>query len=113
MAFQSGDGWKYRGRGILQLTGRANYSAFNDFYQKNYDRSVDLLSHPELLNDNKSIGVISGLWYFKNRVLSRIDIDDQTSVESVMKKINGGKNGIDERIRLYDKAQVDIQCHKD
>ncbi len=108
---ESGDGWKYRGRGILQLTGRANYTAFNAFYQQHYERTVDILAHPELLNDNKEIGVISGLWYFKNRVLSNLDINDKTSVKAVTKKINGYTNGINERRRLYNKAKTNIKCH--
>lgn len=108
---QPGDGYKYRGRGILQLTGRANYTAFNAFYQKSYDSGVDVLAHPELLNDNKAIGVISGLWYFKNKVLSNLDIDDKTSVKAITEKINGGINGINERKALHNKAKTNIKCH--
>ena len=107
---KTGDGYKYRGRGILQLTGRANYTDFNDFYQKNYDSSVDVLSQPELLNDDKTIGVISGLWYFKARILNHT-ITAKTSVDDVTYWVNGGTNGIDERRALYKKAQRDIRCH--
>lgn|GEM_PF-6501393 len=113
---QPGDGYKYRGRGILQLTGRANYRSFNTFYkgyQEKQDslRKVDVLVHPEWLNNDKAIGVISGLWYFKNRVLSKINIDGHTSVEAVTKKINGSTNGLTERKRLYKESQTNIQCH--
>lgn len=57
---------------------------------------MDILAHPELLNDNKAIGVISGVWYFKNRVLNNLDVNDKTSVKAVTEKINGGINGIDD-----------------
>ncbi|QTY25936.1 hypothetical protein [Flavobacterium sp. CS20] len=59
----TGDGYKFRGRGIFQLIGRNNYTDFNAFYQDNYDNTVNLVNNPSLLTTDIDIAVISALWY--------------------------------------------------
>jgi len=49
--------------------------------------------------------------YWKNKVLSNLDINDKTSVKAVTEEINGGINGINERKRLYKQAKTNIKCH--
>jgi len=88
----SGDGWKFRGRGALQLTGKANYKSFADFVKD----SLVLVS-PEVVAHEYFFD--SALFYFRNRKLwaiaSKIDLD---SIKELTKKINGGYNGVDDRI---------------
>jgi len=67
-----GDGYKYRGRGVIQLTGKANYDEFNKFYKKNYNSNIDLLINPELVSTNAEIATISALWFFQNKVLNSV-----------------------------------------
>lgn len=105
-----GDGYKYRGRGVFQLTGRTNYTNFNTFYQANYDSSVNLLNNPDLVASNKEIAVISALWFYKNKVLDKITVDNNTSVKAVTEKINGGKNGLNDRKELHTKTEINIDC---
>ncbi|WP_347175206.1 glycoside hydrolase family 19 protein [Polaribacter uvawellassae] len=106
----TGDGYKFRGRGIFQLTGRANYQNFNTFYQNKYDANTNLINTPELLSTNNVIAVISALWFFKNKV--NIDIDENTTVEEVTDKINGGDNGVNDRKQKFNKAKTNINCIK-
>ena len=108
----SGDGYKYRGRGIIQLTGRTNYNSFNTFYQTNYDSSVNLLNNPDLVASNKEIAVISALWFFKNKVIDNITngINEDTGVDKVTKLVNGGNKGIDHREELHTYATEHIDC---
>ena len=84
--FESGDGWKYRGRGLIQLSGHDNYSKFFKSIDKQID--VDYLTTAE--------GAIeSSCWYWDDRDINHYaDIDD---VVSVTKKINGGVLGLDDR----------------
>ena len=87
--FESGDGWKFRGRGLIQLTGQENYREFFKSIDKPID--VDYLTTPE--------GAIeSSCWYWYSR-----DINphaDENDIVSVTKKVNGGTLGLDER-KLY------------
>lgn len=105
-----GDGYKYRGRGIFQLTGKDNYSKFNNFYRQNYNSNFDLVKNPELVSSNTEIAVISALWYFKNRVLKNVNIDVKTTVETVTEEVNGGQNGIKDRKFQFSKALEFIKC---
>lgn len=105
-----GDGYKYRGRGIFQLTGKNNYTAFNNFYRNNYDSSVDIINNPDLLTSNKEMMVISALWFYKNNVLNRIKVNENTSVKSVSVKVNGGTNGLNDRIQIFNIAINIIKC---
>ena len=112
----SGDGYKFRGRGIIQLTGRTNYTKFNTYYQTNYGNIVNVLNDPDLLanTSNPKIGVISGLWFFKTEVIDRIQggINATTTVKKVTKKVNGGDEGIDNRKILFQSTSQYINCYK-
>ena len=86
---ESGDGWMFRGRGLIQLTGRGNYSEFFKYINKPLD--LDYLTTPEG-------AVESSCWYWDDRDINHYaDIDD---IVSVTKKINGGVLGLDSR-KLY------------
>lgn len=89
---QSGDGWAYRGRGIIQLTGKANYQAFSQ------DWGVDVVSQPDLVATDPVLAVASGCWYWQKRnINAAAEADDLTKVTQL---INGGTNGLDDRAHL-------------
>ena len=87
---QKGDGKKYRGRGFMQLTGRANYQAYQD---SPYCRG-DIMRQPELLE--QPLGAVkSGMWYWMTRKLNQAA--DKDEVMLVTRLINGGTNGLASR----------------
>ena len=95
----SGDGYRYRGRGLIQLTGRSNYQA----YQKSGYCNGDLMGHPEWLGQSPG-HTKSALWYWWKRGLNTLaDSDD---VVAVTRRINGGLNGLDERKKLLVKVKT-------
>ncbi len=67
----SGDGWRYRGRGMIQLTGRANYTRFQNRYSATWSDSADFLAHPDLLLKPK-YALRSALVFWINNELYRI-----------------------------------------
>lgn len=85
----SGDGFKYRGRGYIQLTGRDNYQRCGKYL------NLDLIKHPELLCQPQN-AIMSAIWFFKQAGI--INNDD---IVYVTKKINGGTNGIEKRTELF------------
>lgn len=93
-----GDGVRFKGRGYLQITGRANYQA----YAKSKWCNGDLMSHPEWLA--KSPGnVKASLWFWwKNNLNALADRDD---CKAVTRKINGGLNGLKFRVDWTNKAK--------
>jgi putative chitinase len=91
----AGDGVRYKGRGIFQLTGKANYKVFGSRL------GVDLVSNPELACDPK-YAVLTACEYWNSRKLSTYaDVDD---IRSITKRINGGYNGLDDRILRTENA---------
>ncbi len=91
-----GDGIRYRGRGFIQVTGRANYlECSRDLFGD--DR---LLAEPELLEQSPAT---SAGWYWHSRNINRFaDVDD---VRAVTRAINGGLTGLADRMRLLDLAK--------
>ena len=88
----SGDGWKYRGRGALQLTGKANYQAFADYIGR-----PDVMDNPDLVAGELCFE--SALWFFdKNKLWGICDqgIND-AAILALTKRINGGTHGLDDR----------------
>ncbi len=108
----SGDGWKYRGRGAFQLSGKNNYRDFTTFYQQEYGSTTDFVSNPDIISSNATISIISGLWYFKTRVLNTLS-DNQLNPETVTRKINGGDTGLDDREAKFNQAQTNINCESE
>jgi putative chitinase len=88
----SNDGWTYRGRGIFQLTGRANYRKYGEILGIDLERNTELARDPYI-----SLQVACEYW--KSRSINQdADNDD---IESVTRKINGGTNGLDDRQAHY------------
>ena len=88
----SGDGWKFRGRGALQLTGRDNYQAF-----ANYIGRPEVMDNPDLVATE--LAFESALWFFdKNKLWGICDqgVND-ASILALTKRINGGTHGLDDR----------------
>ena len=105
----SGDGWKYKGRGAIMITGKDNYKA----YQNSGYCVGDLLSHPEWLAQ-KPGAYKSAMWFWMKNGLNEIaDLDDggrigEELVTRITKKINGGVNGLAQRKLLYRKFKKEF-----
>jgi len=88
---QSGDGWRFHGRGCIQLTGHDSY------YHCGQALGVDLVSNPDLVADPKYAALSAG-WFWSTHNLNVLA--DAGNDEAVTKKINGGTFGLAERIAL-------------
>nr|MBU3861007.1 glycoside hydrolase family 19 protein [Flavobacterium sp. MC2016-06] len=92
----SGEGWKYRGRGFIQLTGKNNYKALAVHLKND-----NLLNDPDLILTEVN-ALVSALWYWQtNKINDVIDSDNELSVQRVTLKINGGLIGINERLEIF------------
>lgn len=88
-----GDGWRYRGRGCIMVTGRANYTALAKL------SGLDLAVNPDLLRQPLPALQASIAWWLRN--VPSIAIGD---VAAVTRIVNGGTHGLDDRVALTDKA---------
>lgn len=91
-----GDGQKYKGRGLIQVTGRANYEAYKKYC------GFDVVKQPELLA--KPVGAIrSSMWFWKSKGLN--ELADRDEFTAITKRINGGTNGIEDRRKYLARAK--------
>lgn len=93
---ESGEGWLYHGRGLVQLTGKDNYTLVSDALREDFIHSPDLLLAPRW-------AALSAGWYWNKRQLNK-EADAKDFV-GMTKKINGGTIGIDDRIAHIQHAQ--------
>jgi putative chitinase len=100
----TGDGYKYRGRGIFQLTFKDNYQAFTNFYQDKYSSSVDFVSEPDQIANNAEYSVLSALWFFNTNVGGLKMDATKASATAITKKVNGGTNGLSDRQDIFNRA---------
>lgn len=93
----SGDGYKFRGRGFIQLTGKDNYRAFDALVPE------DILQTPELVAIKYPL--LSAAWFFHKTNINKISDTGATDavVTLVTKKVNGGTNGLDDRLKYFKK----------
>ena len=91
----AGDGSKYRGRGLIQITGRANYMACGE------GLGLDLIKQPELL-EKPQHACMSAAWFWATKGLSTLA--DAGQFDKITQRINGGQNGAADRQALYARA---------
>lgn len=96
---EPGDGKRFKGRGLIQLTGRANYKKYGD------DRGKDYVSgeNPKLIATDANLAVDVACWFWLKHALN--EIADKDDIVRITKIINGGTNGLDDRQRLLARAK--------
>lgn len=94
--FIPGDGEKFKGRGLIQITGRANYKACGDFL------GYDFTAHPELLEESEMATLSSGWFWTEYKKLN--SLADIGAFDAITKHINGGQNGRAERWVFFRRA---------
>lgn len=94
---EPGDGRRFRGRGLIQVTGRANYALCGATL------GLDLLAHPELLEEPVHAARSAG-WFWNTRGLNALA--DRGDFERITRRINGGTNGQADRLAYFDKAKA-------
>ena len=96
LGFAPGDGKRYKGRGPIQLTGRANYSKYGGLL------GLDLVNDPTIAA-TKEVGFrIAGQFWKLNGLNELADVQQ---FKLITKRINGGYNGLDDRIKYYERAK--------
>jgi len=93
----SGDGWKYRGRGLIQLTGTNNYANYSMHAHNNALVDPDIVAQPEYAADSAG-------WFWATNRLNQLS--DTGDVRAVTRRINGGFNGLADREAKYDKLII-------
>jgi putative chitinase len=91
----SGEGYKFRGRGYIQLTGKDNYSAFDKVVAENILETPDLVA--------TKYPLLSAAWFWNSRKLNELADKGATDAEvtSITKKVNGGTIGLEDRIKHF------------
>lgn len=99
----SGDGWRFRGRGLIQLTGRGNYRAAGQGIGLPLEEQPDLLVQP-------GPAALSAAWFWKSHGLNELaddrnDDNDTEDFRAITKRINGGTVGLKERLAFWETAK--------
>ena len=92
-----GDGSKYRGRGLIQITGRANYA------QAGAALRVDIVDNPDLL-EQPALAARASAWWWRAHGCN--ELSDHHEYLSLTRRINGGTNGLADRLARWEKAKV-------
>lgn len=94
-----GDGHRFKGRGLIQITGRSNYTQLSRAF------GIDFLNNPSLL-EVPDMAVRSACWWWQSRNLNDIaDLDTVESFRKITRIINGGCNGWDDRLARWESAK--------
>lgn len=97
---RKGDGVRFKGRGLIQITGRKNYEAYKDYC------GFDVVGKPELLE--QPLGAVrSSMWVFQKFGCN--DLADQDDIMAITRRINGGLNGIIDRKMYLKRAKTVIR----
>jgi putative chitinase len=98
---QPGDGPRFKGRGLIQLTGRANYTAFEQAVGRDLTSSTEAAAQ---VAQDADLCVRAATWFWSERGLN--DLADADELEAVTKRINGGLNGLADRAKYLARAKA-------
>ena len=98
---EEGDGMRFKGRGLIQITGRANYA------QCGAALGLDLLAEPDLLEQTEN-ACRSAAWFWQTRGLN--ELADDGEFKLITKRINGGYNGLEDRRAYYTRAKETLNA---
>lgn len=93
---QKGDGMRFKGRGLIQITGRYNYTKLSAH------TGIDFVGNPTLLTEPE-YAVMSACWFWESNGLNKLA--DEEKFLAITKKINGGYNGLEDREKYYNRAK--------
>lgn len=96
---KKGDGKNYKGRGLIQITGRSNYKQISDAW------GIDFISCPNLLKEPE-FAVRSACWWWDSRGLNKYATLNEADFRKITRIINGGYNGYADRKRLWERAKA-------
>lgn len=94
---ESGDGWNYRGRGPIQLTGKNNYLAFAEDMD-----CPEVIDNPDLLSEDPNYGILAAIWFWNENNLNKYS--DTQDMKKLTRRINGGYIGLEDRIHHWEEA---------
>jgi putative chitinase len=97
-AEQSGDGWRYRGRGVIQLTGKNNYVACS----QDLFGDMRLVENPDQVSTDRAVALMTACWFWKRNNINALA--DRSDILGMTRRINGGTIGLDDRVRHYEHA---------
>lgn len=100
---RDGDGEKYKGWGLIQITGKANITAFYNWCLNEKMATPNFIERPELIA-KAPWSALCAFWYWNTNRINRYA--DRGDIEMVTKCINGGLNGYADRLQWYDKASL-------
>lgn len=100
---ESGDGFKYRGRGIIQVTGKNGYRRFQQEHNARSPEDIqDFIAHPELVSSRLEYGIESAFVFWSLNGLN--PLSDTGTVASVTRRVNGGNNGYTDRLARFNRV---------
>ena len=109
---QPGDGKRFMGRDLIQVTGRANHRSLTAWVRKEFGAKVDFEAKPELLESPEWLG-IGAIWYFIAARKDLIRYCREGNIEMVTRRVNGGLNGYADRLKRYDRIALGMLGYKD
>lgn len=101
-----GDGWRYRGRGLMQNTGRANYAAVRDGLRRVYPDCPDFVAEPDALAEPRWAALAAAM-YWRDQGLNALA--DAGDFDATTRRINGGSNGVADRRARYERAKAALR----
>jgi len=103
---EPGDGRRFKGRGLIQLTGRSNYRQYTEHRRNLGETSIDFEQTPEIVSEPPFAANVAG-WYWDSRKINALA--DRDDVKAVTRKINGGLNGLNDRKRYLGLAKQSLK----
>ena len=104
---QKGDGKKFKGRAYIQLTGRFNYEKFTIWYNQNFADKQDFVANPEKISEDLGLCMLASIYFWQANKLNKPA--NYQNCKRATKIVNGGYNGLNERIIYFERAKKVLQ----